>query len=200
MTQIMEVLDRLASLKVGFSFRELRKAVEHLNVSICNGETRWCIISKDWDFVLKIPRLENVSQDYCEIEVKNFERAKAYRVEKLLLPTEFLTENPHGVKIYKQARYDSAAADLDWDTERDMCKELRRVVNLKIMNKIVNNIYDGHRIKDVWLYRVYQLYGKNFLRSFEQWTHDCQVNDLHGGNVGYLHGKPIILDYAGYFG
>lgn len=199
MVQVVEVLNKLASLKVGFCYRELHEALVPLRISINSGETRWCLTSKGWDFVLKIPRLENVSRDYCEIELNNYERAKLYKVEKLLLPTEFICENAHGVKIYKQPRYDNSVADLDWAVEKKMRAELQKVINRKVMNKVINSIYDGYRIKEVWLYRVCQLYGKNFLRSFENWTQDCQVNDLHGGNVGYLHNKPIILDYAGYF-
>ena len=53
---------------------------------------------------------------------------------------------------------------------------------------------------DTWYARVLQLYGKKFLASFEQFSNEVQLNDLHNGNIGWRNGRPIILDYAGYQG
>jgi hypothetical protein len=29
---------------------------------------------------------------------------------------------------------------------------------------------------------------------------DEEINDLHRGNLGYLNGRPVILDYSGFHG
>ena len=51
-----------------------------------------------------------------------------------------------------------------------------------------------------WFLFVYATYGKEFCKRFINWANDNKVNDLHDCNVGFLHNKPIILDYAGYNG
>lgn len=169
--------------------------------SIASGETRYAIILKGLDFVLKIPRYEYCKEDYCEVEVNNYEIAKKYRVERVLLPIEHYYTTSSGIAIYKQPKYSFSTSDGDY--HRDYRKYLTKrntPIRANIVRRIQTNCYDGHRIDQRWMARVLQLYGKKFCRSFEAWSQECHVNDLHNSNTGWLNNKPIILDYAGYRG
>lgn len=46
-----------------------------------------------------------------------------------------------------------------------------------------------------WLSYAYQAYGGEKLKRFAQFCIDYAVDDLHGGNIGYYNGRPIIMDW-----
>lgn len=166
-----------------------------------NGETRYAIWYKDWDFVLKIPRYNYCENNYCEIECQHYESAKQYGVDKICLPIELFHTNKYGVQFYKQTRYtfDSVDAFRNRHYGHYLAKRhLPKSDYTSLSYKIRRHAYDGHRINEKWMARVLQLYGKKFCRSFEEWTYANEINDLHDGNTGWLNNKPILLDYAGY--
>lgn len=161
-----------------------------------NGATRVCVTCADWDFVFKF---DHWGEDYCELEYHNYQRAIDYNIERILLPIEPFTVLNNGLVIYKQAKYSFPVRDL-WlhPAEMEQVEHTEKYTNLTLVNTVLGCCYDDN-IPIPWISRVIQLYGKRFIRSFVQWTQECEVNDLHAGNVGYYNGKPIIIDYAGYF-
>ena len=179
---------------------EFRQLCRELDVQRGTGASRMCAIFPAERMVIKVPRMESCREDYCEREMKNYESAKQYRVERILLPTTFIGENAKGCKMYAQPMYDSAMCDFHGRKCDRMIEKLHGLQEVERQAKIREGCFDYWRINRYWCARVTQLYGKKFMRSFEKWTHFAKVNDLHEGNVGWLNGKPIILDYAGYFG
>lgn len=165
-----------------------------------SGASRWCIMCPEWDFVLKFGRFGSVDTNYCELEAKNYKKAKAYGIAAVLLPIEEIYETSAGVKIYKQEKYSYAMCEIDNKQYDALHRCVRSIVDKPIMNKARGACNDSCRISREWFARVMQIYGKRFLRAFEAWTHECDVNDLHNGNIGFKNGKPIILDYAGFHG
>lgn len=171
----------------------------HEGLDFAYGATRLCVFDKSWDFVLKISRAG--SMDYNKMEADNYETAKKYHVERLLLPTTLCYTTANGMDIYRQPRYTIS----HWDAlENDYARVLERrygnLVRHQRVRKIRNRCYCGSRIDGYWMARVLQLYGKKFCKSFEMFTQECQINDLHEANLGWKDGRPIILDYAGYRG
>ena len=170
-------------------------------IVISSGETRYAVIFKHDNFVLKIPRYGNCAEDYCQAEIRAYESAKKFRVERILLPIELYHTTSTGIAIYKQPKYSFSTSDGDYNLNYDTYLSRRNIPNhTSIVRKITNECYDGGRISRRWMARVLQLYGKKFCRSFEAWTNENQINDLHNSNTGWLNNKPIILDYAGYRG
>ena len=54
------------------------------------------------------------------------------------------------------------------------------------------------RINFFWLARAVQYYGWKFINRFVNWIEDCDINDLHDANIGFVgNGRPVIFDYAG---
>jgi len=171
------------------------------DIIITSGETRYAVIFKYNNFVLKIPRYEYCKEDYCQAEIRAYESAKKFRVERILLPIELYYTTTTGISIYKQPKYSFSTSDGEYNLGYDGYLNHRNIpTRCPIVRKITDECRDGDRISRRWMARVLQLYGKKFCRSFEAWTMENNVNDLHNSNTGWLDNKPIILDYAGYRG
>ena len=173
------------------------------DITIASGETRYAVVFKRNNFVLKIPRYEyeNCKEDYCQAEIRAYESAKKFHVERILLPIELYHTTTTGIAIYKQPKYSFSTSDGDYNLGYDSYLNRRNTpINCSVVKKITRECCDGNRISRRWMARVLQLYGKKFCRSFEEWTMENNVNDLHNSNTGWLNNKPIILDYAGYRG
>lgn len=164
-----------------------------------HGASRCAVLFPKEKTVIKIPRMDCNKVNYCEIEVHNYEIAKKYHVEKVLLPLEFLTETKAGCLFYIQPMYSCSHCEIKRADALVLEKRLKGLTRRLIVDKVRKGCVD-HNISRTWTARMVQLYGKKFARSFEQWTKECQVNDLHSSNIGWLNGRPIILDYAGYHG
>lgn len=171
------------------------------HIIISSGETRYAVIFKHENFVLKIPRYGYCKEDYCQAEIRAYESAKKFHVERILLPIELYYTTSTGIAIYKQPKYSFSTSDGTYNRGYDTYLNHRNTPYHKpIVRKITHECYDGRRINERWMARVLQLYGKKFCRSFEAWTNENSVNDLHNSNTGWLNNKPIILDYAGFRG
>lgn len=164
------------------------------------GETRYCIADKNWDFVLKISRFDNVRDDYNAIEFANYENACKLGIEKIFLKMWKFGTLDCGLDIYAQVRYSFSHSDIDRNKEKKMLEQVEKIRYCKIFHKSHEHAYDGYRISNNWYARAYQIYGKQFMRKFENFTRQYRIGDLHNSNVGYLGKMPIILDFAGYHG
>lgn len=194
-----ELLDYLAKHEPD---RYLRSYVHgfistHEGYEMHTGATRICVYHKDWNFVLKFDE-DYRTTAYCSLEYYHYEMAKAYRVEKVLLPIERVATFDNGLKIYRQVKFTSGWNDLSRKDNKALRSAYEQVRESKTFKKIQDGMhYDTHKY---WIARVTQLYGKKFMRSLEDWISQYQINDLHTGNIGLLNGVPVLLDYAGYRG
>ena len=179
-------------------YDELWEFCRSHGLELSSGETRYCIIGKGWDFVLKISRFDNVRDDYNAIEFANYENACKLGIEKIFLKMWKFGTLDCGLDIYAQVRYSFAHSGINDQKEKKMRKQTEKVHSCKICRKSREHTYDGYRISDVWYARAYQIYGKQFMRKFECFTRQNRIGDLHSSNVGYLGKMPIILDFAGY--
>lgn len=175
----------------------LADTIKGLSV-IDHGETKTVLIYDNWDFVIKIPNYYAYpNYNYCKLEEEKFQSAKKFGVEKLLLETAYLV-TAGCIDLYVQPRFSCAATSAP--SMRKAARKTHSLEKKEIAYKIKRATYDGYKIDSVWLARALQLYGKKFFLRFEKWSHENRVGDLHRNNVGWLKGKPIILDYSGYYG
>lgn len=159
-----------------------------------SGETRCVVYHESWDFVIKVDRNYD-AQFYCAVEVRNYQKAEQYRVQQVLLPISKVCE-VNGWKLYKQTRFDCQYASRDYKGGKFQreCEKVKR--NYRTIEHFTSSL---DRLDPNWLARVVQLYGKRFANSLCEWAGECEVGDLHRNNIGFAKGKPIILDFAGYF-
>lgn len=200
---ILSLQNHFCGFDTGIEEDEFNEWVEthHPNLRSSCGATRFVVWDESWDSVLKMNLSADYDEvDYCKLEVSNYADACAIGIEKILLETRKIAEIGNGDCIYTQPRYDSDYARLSSDQKQRLEKITRKIVRCEIFNKSKKHCHDGYRISDIWYARAYQLYGKQFMKRFEQWTTTLKIGDLHRHNVGFFNGQPILLDYAGYYG
>ena len=177
---------------------DLDEVCRILDCTLHSGATRWALVFPKHKIVFKFPKYNETSRDYCAMELKNYELGKKFGIEKCLLPISYIGTLECDIPIYVQPMYTVSVSDTDYRVSRsyeEKCEKLRGSV---VFRKICRGIYDTP--PRVWVARATQIYGKKFMRKFEQWSHAGKVNDLHSSNVGWLRKQPIIIDYAGYQG
>ena len=168
-------------------------------LEFASGASRLCVVFPKEKKVLKIPR-HSVSIDYCAREMENYKLAEKYGVEKILLPIEYYT-TVNGTKVYIQPMYSCAMCEMPSREKNKLNDKISNLSGKEIIKKVQRGVFESkwRTLDHRWTARVVQLYGKKFARSFEEWTQEAKVNDLHSYNIGWLDKKPIVLDYAGYY-
>ena len=183
-----------------------------------NGATKAVLQPKGKDFVLKIPfegewqedwcyNEENddydlieeyfcefqgsggVSNDwdYCQREVELYNLAAEAGLGEIFVET-FFVDYVNGHPVYAQQRVDKVGG---WNGKSD---EERSSTRDKLSKA------GQHAPMDLdWVATFLEFYDEELLfRLFkfldEEWIDD----DLHNGNIGYLNGRPVIFDYAGF--
>lgn len=170
------------------------EVAERLGCKANYGATRLVLIFPKYGWVIKIPY---GNRDYCAQEVRSYHTAVEYGVEKLLLSIEKVGETAHGIPLYIQPVYKTSVSDMNVHDRNRICQLCEKTINYSTIAKIRYSCYNSPELN--WVARATQLYGKKFMRSFEKWTREFRVNDLHNANVGYISGfRPVLVDYAGF--
>lgn len=180
------------------AYKEMSQFCYKYNLEFYHGETRYCIVGKEWDSVIKISRLGYVTDDYNAIEFNNYKAACLLGIERIFLKMWKLGTLDCGLDIYAQTRYSNAHSQMNFQQTEKMRRQTQAIRKCKVFHKSQNNVYCGYRISQYWYARAYQIYGKKFMRKFERFTVENSIGDLHNNNIGYLGKMPIILDFAGY--
>lgn len=177
------------------------KILKEIGATSDCGMTKDVLIFKAEGFVLKFSKLED--EDFCKLEYKNYLRAKAAGVEKILLPTTFFYKNNFGITFYKQPIFYKCQDDLT-RYERKILSHKSKYTQ-KVTQKRESKFYDllddffDTTIDDSWMVRAIQYYGYDFMRKVAKWTCENSINDLHEGNIGYIGNfRPVIFDYSGF--
>ena len=50
-----------------------------------------------------------------------------------------------------------------------------------------------------WLCDALEYYGLKKVEKLLTFIYDEDIDDLHSSNLGYKDGRPVIIDYAGYY-
>lgn len=200
MTELMQrVIDTLNGYDFEcLSYYEIESICDKLHCEYGSGATRWALIFPEHQIVFKFQRCAETRTNYCEIEYANYQKAIEYRVEKILLPIELVGTLKSGHRIYCQPMYSYSHYQMPDDRRIGMEKKIKTVLQSSIVHKVSCGCYYAPNRE--WLARAIQIYGKKFMRSFEKWSMECNVNDLHTENCGFLRNQPVIIDYAGFHG
>ena len=178
------------------------------------GVTKLVIIPKHEKYVIKIPFSGSYNwvgdyepfygasgpceDNYCEAELDYYQTAVEEGFDEFFLPIErVLTDS--GYYVYIQAKAESFCCDMEDEDEAQFSsiesrKKYRDLDNHTTITYNFNNI-------ELWMSScLEQLEGNveklvNFISFLHEWSID---QDLHRGNVGYYHNKPVIIDYGGY--
>lgn len=169
-----------------------------LDVECAYGASRMCAIFPKEQKVLKIVR-NDVCRDYCEMEADYYRKAKELGIAEMLLPIELFAVIGDNIRVYVQPMFSYSVENLPYKVQRSLMEKYGKATHSKVYRKICQGFFSDCP-SSVWLGAAITLYGKKSLRLLEKWTKENRINDLHSGNCGFLNGKPILLDYGGYFG
>lgn len=51
---------------------------------------------------------------------------------------------------------------------------------------------------DLWVSDFFDMYGEEEFKKLDRFLHRFDIGDLRRANIGYVDGRPILFDYAGY--
>ena len=160
-------------------------------ITMAYGETK-CVIMGDNGWVYKIP-FENKNYNYCDEEAEIYEKAVEEKIEKFFAPCYFL-EKIDGLNIYVMACAEVSVGDLHDDLRRRLSSEGRSDEEAE---DIVIEAEDNAEFVE-WLFPYYA--GDVDFDKFLEFLSEENINDLHSGNIGYIDGNVVLIDYSGYHG
>jgi hypothetical protein len=163
------------------------------NLSMNYGATKYCLVDKQGDYVIKWDKDTSYgdTERECEVYQKAIEKGIAF-----LFPQTEILCRINGVAIVIQRKVDYCHGNMSYEQENKLNYQCR-TVNMDMIIKVDHNIYRS-RVPRLWIKSLICIYGKKITKLFEEFTHEQEINDLHSNNVGYLNGKPIVLDFSGY--
>ncbi len=141
--------------------------------------------------------------DHCAEELKLYHIASKYHTSQILLKNIYIGEvNEEPVYIQQKAvtfneYYDSGDEDY-FDNESVHTQEEIESMEKSYEKSNVYFVGDNSKL-DTWLTDVHKYYGEKQFIKFLQFI-DSYINDLHSENIGYIGDRPVIIDYASFYG
>ena len=135
---------------------------------------------------------EDNAWDYCNLEVERFQAALDEEVDECFVETIYIGSVNH-YPIYAQElveMYDYSEHDFENSNKAD---ELEKTSSLCKSNKV-------QCFHTNWLTDARKYYGEDFLIKLLKFIDNYCISDLHSGNLGYICGRPMIVDYASFEG
>ena len=132
------------------------------------------------------------SWDYCETETLIYEVAKRNSMEDHFAKTYMIGYANHW-PIYAQVRACMLRSEESYTTrsKKNYTEEERETANA---------IRDNEKfyLDEEWLMDFIAFWGKERMLQFIKFCNDWFIDDLHGGNLGYVNGIPCLVDYSSY--
>lgn len=190
----------------------------NFDYEISTGATKAVIVPKNEDYVLKIPFAGDCDwddqpreyneetgeyeydddwdafqpfeiEDYCKVELENYQNSIVEGLNMCFAAIEFLG-NAGEFPVYMQEKVETF-----WysnSRKRHSAEEVKKL-------KASYTNADLERIPAEWAIDFIEAYGEEKFIEFLIFTMDYHINDLHGDNVAYRNGKPVLSDYSGFW-
>ena len=131
-----------------------------------------------------------IHPDYCKIEKEIYDRACEVGLGMFFTKVDVLCETKGGYPIYIAERVNSL---YDGDYYDSSSRDSREKAN-SIME-------EAHTyINDSWAGAALEQYGEELFKKFLRFLDEEDINDLHGGNIGFRNdGTHCLLDFSGYW-
>lgn len=154
------------------------------------GVSKCVIGSKEIGYVIKIP-FENKKYNYCAWEVENYDAAVSAGLAKYFawcdeLCSYFISGKVVPIYIMKYAESDEESfANYVISTYPEIARDW----------EVTHSVCD-HCVEDV----LREEWGNEAFNQVDDLTWEQGINDIHGGNVGLVDGRWVLIDYSGYCG
>lgn len=170
------------------------------------GATKLVLTPMNADFVIKIPfrgeiwgdsgyvDFENADEpdgwDYCKVETLQYKKAEEAGLEQFFAKTELIGYvNDYPIYIQQKAEIFEDLRDPDYDYEEDDLNATRDTCN-----KLEIGCFNVG-----WLTDFLDFFSEGELQTLSKHLSNNRIGDLHGGNLGYIEGQPVIVDYSDYW-
>ena len=124
--------------------------------------------------------------DYCELEVLNYISAKEKELDKYFAEIS-LWKIINDYHIYRQdycIMYENKYTELKQHNEMIFMEEYE---------------LNDERLPNMWAFDFIERYDKEELQKLLEFVDESSINDLHWENVGYFNGRPVLVDYSGFY-
>ena len=169
-----------------------------------SGMTKFVFIFPNTDFVIKLPFCGaydeeagfyefcggwDGSWDYCETEMELYKNAIKRGVEKCFAKTTSIG----AIDNYPLYMQEKAIIWGDIHNRKDYEKEKTKLIREKCSNHKYYCCFH-----DCWLSDFLDYYGNTMFEQFMDFIEDYRIEDLHSDNLGYIDGRPVVVDYASF--
>lgn len=182
---IFEEVLRTESKEEWLLYPEISMSEELLpGVQIYSGVTRCAVVDEAYDWIVKF---DISDAPYCEREVELYERAKSYGCEDCLTP------------VLYAGRYEDAENGMWWDLYA--YKKAKCGYRSHIYDDSSVKCFKGSPLSDrneCIAADLIEDWGIDMFRNLNLFCEENEINDIHCGNVGWIAGKLVLIDYAGY--
>jgi hypothetical protein len=163
------------------------------------GATKGVLMFKDLGFVIKIPFVGDNDDyfygsgysdgwNYCQTEEKRFEFAKEYGLDQCFLELKYIGHIDN-YPIYLQEYISEVGGGIHYASYSD--KERNEMTD-----RCEGSGYNCFNPN--WLLDAFKYYGEEIFYKLLRFIDDYDIDDLHGANLGYQNGQPLIIDYASF--
>ena len=197
------------------------------DVNLYFGATRCAIVDRMYPYVAKFTIEQDESPvDPCEREERSYLNAVKAKLDYLFCECEFLGVYEKRFMWYAAYDIDHQGIEVWDDAELNWMREIEASCNKRMItvrlplfgyrraDEFEFTIGDRFTEKEVEICHskhspvtermcylgVYVLrqYGEDALDQLCSFCMEEDINDIHGGNIGWVDGKLVLIDYAGY--
>lgn len=130
--------------------------------------------------------------DYCEAEVWYANKAKEAGLIVCFAETKLLGYvDGHPIYVQPKAQIYCDCYSSKYDSHTDE----QRADTKKACERLNSWCFNVDWLTDFLLF-----YGDDMFQKFMNFIKEYQIRDLHTGNVGYVDGLPVLVDYGGFEG
>lgn len=136
--------------------------------------------------------------DYCEAEVTVYNDALLAGVSDFFAETVYIGAIDN-YPIYVQ-EIATIYADVYYDYEGKYTREEKRAYRSKAVSASNSTITENDCwiVNQTWLSEFVEEYGAVAASNLIAFLRDEGVDDLHSENLGFIDGKPVIVDYSSF--
>lgn len=157
------------------------------------GVTKFVIVPKYINFVVKIPFFDANGIDHCKLEANNSFQIEEAELDEYIAKSCFYKEY-NRIPFYVQEK-----AECDYCSIDDEMAEIYYSSYEEEFDEygdFLDYFYNLSDKEKIFPYMSY--YWGSAVYKMMNLIDSLQINDLHSGNVGFINGNLVLIDYSGY--
>ncbi len=171
--------------------------------SIHSGASKLCLCNDSGLYVCKWVTDNRYNEAVQEAEV--YAKAVDAGLADFFPKTEIAFEM-NGMTFVFQEKVQYSVSSLPWAVRDKYTKQCKTSMDSskQIWHKMerefrrAGNKDYSRDLDQLWACMALVIFGKKLCRKLCAFVVENAINDLHTSNIGFNHGKPIILDFSGY--